>query len=80
MRTLSFFSCLKSDELLTISKFGELKKIKRREDFYFSDYKPDKIYFIIKGMAKVMVNEDGIEKIKELVQENDIFGYMFFRR
>ena len=80
LRTLSFFSCLKSDELLTISKLGELKKIKKRQDFYFSDHKLDKLYFITKGMAKVMINEDGNEKIKELLQENDFFGYIFLEK
>ncbi len=73
----SFFSQLEKNEKRSISQFAELRKIKKNNDFYFSSIENDKIYFIAKGLVKLMTNDDGNESIKEILNENDIFGYIF---
>ena len=78
LRTQPFFSRLSDEELHNVLAKMLLKKVKKYEDFYYSATQTERVYLLVKGMAKKMLNKDGNEIISEVLQENDFFGCLFF--
>ncbi len=79
LRDHKLFRTLNSSDLKQLCIVAGFKKAKKDELLYFSDEEPPRVYFLKKGAVKIIeVNEEGHERVKEIIQKGDLFGELYF--
>ncbi len=75
LRNHKLFSTLSNADLTDLCIITRFKEAERGEIIYFADEPVQRIYFLKKGMIKIVeVDEKGEEVIKDIIQQGDLFG------
>ncbi len=75
LRNHKLFSSLSNKQIEELSIIVRHKQAKKSEVLYFNEEIGDRIYFLKKGMIKIVEHNDaGDEIIKEIIQKGDLFG------
>ncbi len=75
LRNHKLFSTLSNSQITDLCVVTRYKTAERGEIIYFADEPVQRIYFLKKGMIKIVeVNAKGEEVIKDIIQRGDLFG------
>lgn len=75
LRDHKLFSTLSNQDLTDLCIITRFKEAERGEIIYFADEPVQRIYFLKKGLIKIVeVDEKGEEVIKDIIQQGDLFG------
>ena len=75
LREHNLFSTLSTEKVHNLSALVNFKTAKKGEPIYFGNDETPRIYFLTKGIIKIIKNdEDGTETVTEVLQNGDLFG------
>lgn len=75
LRNHKLFSTLSNKDITDLCIITRFKEAQKGEIIYFADEPVQRIYFLKKGMIKIVeVNGEGEEIIKDIIQQGDLFG------
>jgi CRP/FNR family transcriptional regulator, cyclic AMP receptor protein len=75
LRSYNLISDLTEIQFKELCEYTKLKKAKKGETLYFTNDNEKKVFFLIKGRIKICeMTGEGHERIKEFLNEGDIFG------
>ena len=75
LRDHQLFRHLNSSELKQICLITNFKSAKKSEIIYFAHEEQNRVYFLKKGIIKIVeLSDDGNETVKEVLQKGDLFG------
>src|SRR5882757_3491487 len=75
IRNYDLFCQLPEDEFKELKVQHSVIEVPKGEYIYFEAYNHNKIYFVKEGTIKIgYIEEDGNEKIKEIIQKGELFG------
>lgn len=72
------FRVLSNSQIKDLCILKRFHTAKKGEIIYFSNDNVQRVYILDKGMLKIVsIDEDGSERIKEIIHEGDLFGEIF---
>ncbi|MBL0048416.1 MAG: Crp/Fnr family transcriptional regulator [Bacteroidetes bacterium] len=75
LRNHNLFDQMTEQEYLDLCVISGYKTAKKNELIYMTQESVKRLYFLKKGVVKIaVINEDGAEITKDVMQEGDIFG------
>ncbi|MFN8344847.1 MAG: Crp/Fnr family transcriptional regulator [Spirosomataceae bacterium] len=75
LRDHQLFRHLNSSELKQVCLITNFKSAKKSEIIYFAHEEHNRVYFLKKGIIKIVeLSDDGSETVKEVLQKGDLFG------
>jgi CRP/FNR family transcriptional regulator len=75
LRNHKLFSTLSNSQISDLCIITRFKKANKGEIIYFADEPVQRIYFLKKGMIKIVeADKKGDEIIKDIIQQGDLFG------
>ncbi len=79
LKKFNIFDNFSRDELESVTSILHLNEYKKREPIVLPSEPQQRIYFVIKGRAKLSrVQEDGKEAILEILGPGEVFGHIAF--
>lgn len=71
----NLFSSLNNEQVTDLCDVTKVKILHKGDEVHFSDPVDKKIFFVVSGKLKISeIDDNGAELIKEVLQENDLFG------